>query len=148
MTKPLPFSNVGYGTEVPHRVSGSNLPSAVAHYGVTGVISRGNYRKEFFLEHGSGASFEATLIEAIERCGWEVYAYVIMSNPFHLAIWTPEPNLVAGMKWLQGVFASRFNRYRGKRGHVFQGHYKSLLFVKNRKRFLSQRHGAHKVFSV
>jgi hypothetical protein len=31
------------------------------------------------------------------------------------------------MRWLQGTFAIRFNRFRGERGHLFQGRYKSLL---------------------
>ena len=42
-----------------------------------------------------------------------------MSNHYHLAVETPMPNLVAGMKWLQGTFATRFNRFHGERGHVF-----------------------------
>jgi hypothetical protein len=40
---------------------------------------------------------------------------------------TPEANLVAGMKWLQGTYAQRFNLRHGLRGHVFQGRYKALL---------------------
>ena len=50
-----------------------------------------------------------------------------MSNHYHLAIETPESNLVEGMKWLQSTFATRFNRLRNERGHVFQGRYKSIL---------------------
>ena len=50
-------------------------PGAVYH-----VISRGNYRKELFLEKRSGVRFEETLFEAISSYGWVVYAYVIMSN--------------------------------------------------------------------
>jgi REP element-mobilizing transposase RayT len=33
-----------------------------------------------------------------------------MSNHFHLVIETPQANLVRGMKWLLGVYSSRFNR--------------------------------------
>lgn len=50
-----------------------------------------------------------------------------MANHFHLAIETPEGNLVAGMQWLQSTFANRFNRFRDVRGHLFQGRYKCLL---------------------
>lgn len=91
------------------------------------VISRGNYRKNLFSIGGSGESFEKALFEVVERCGWQLFAYVIMSNHYHLAVKTPEPNLVAGMKWLQGTFATRFNRYHKERGHVFQGRYKAIL---------------------
>ena len=103
------------------------FPGAVYH-----VISRGNYRKELFESEGGGESFEATLFEATRRCGWTLHAYVIMSNHYHLVVETPEPNLVAGMKWLQSTFATRFNRFRGERGHVFQGRYKALIVGEDR----------------
>ena len=50
-----------------------------------------------------------------------------MGNHYHLAIETPEPNLSEGMRWLQSVFASRFNRFRKERGHLFQGRFKSIV---------------------
>jgi REP element-mobilizing transposase RayT len=90
------------------------------------VISRGNYRKDIF-EGRSAEAFEKTLFEACEKCGWKLHAYVIMSNHYHLAVETPEGNLVDGMRWLQGVFGNRFNAFRGERGHVFQSRYKSLV---------------------
>ena len=102
-------------------------PGAVYH-----IISRGNYRKELFLHDKTGEAFERTIFEAAERCGWKLYAYVIMSNHYHLVIETPEPNLVVGMKWLQSTFATRFNRFRNERGHVFQGRYKSILIDEDR----------------
>jgi REP element-mobilizing transposase RayT len=91
------------------------------------VISRGNYRKDLFTMSGSGAAFEKALFEVCQRTGWKLHAYVIMSNHYHLALETPEGNLVEGMRWLQGTFGNRFNRFTGERGHVFQGRYKSLL---------------------
>ena len=41
-------------------------------------------------------------------------------------------NLISGMAWLQGTFATRFNRFRGERGHVFQSRYKSILIEEGR----------------
>ena len=102
-------------------------PGAVYH-----IISRGNYRKELFLGAATGMAFERTIFEAAVRCGWKLHAYVIMSNHYHLAVETPEPNLVEGMKWLQSTFATRFNRFRNERGHVFQGRYKALLLNEDR----------------
>ena len=52
-----------------------------------------------------------------------------MGNHFHLLLETSEPNLVAGMKWLLGVFSQGWNRARGRQGHVFQGRYKSVPLV-------------------
>jgi REP element-mobilizing transposase RayT len=102
-------------------------PGAVYH-----VISRGNYRKDLFTHQKTALAFERTIFEASERCGWKLYAYVIMNNHYHLAIETPKPNLVEGMRWLQSTFATRFNRFRNERGHVFQGRYKSLLINEDR----------------
>jgi putative transposase len=39
---------------------------------------------------------------------------------------TLEPNLSEGMKWLQGTWVMRFNRYWGEVGRPFQGRYKAL----------------------
>jgi hypothetical protein len=51
----------------------------------------------------------------------------MMGNHFHLLLETPEPNLVAGMKWFMGVFSQGWNRKRQRRGHVFQGRYKAVV---------------------
>ena len=97
-------------------------PGALYH-----VISRGNYRKDLFTIGKTGEQFEKALFEVCERCGWKLHAYVIMSNHYHLALETPKGNLVAGMRWLQGTFGNRFNKFTGEHGHVFQGRYKALL---------------------
>ncbi|MFQ3225977.1 MAG: putative transposase [Lentimonas sp.] len=102
-------------------------PGAIYH-----VISRGNHRKDLFTTEATGAAFEKTIFETVERCGWKLHAYVIMSNHYHLAVETPEPNLVDGMRWLQSTFATRFNRSHNKRGQVFQGRYKSILINEDR----------------
>jgi len=96
------------------------------------IISRGNYRKDLFADPNTAGAFEKTIFETVERCGWKLYAHVIMSNHYHLAIETPEPNLVVGMKWLQGTFATRFNRFKRETGHVFQGRYKALVVEESR----------------
>jgi hypothetical protein len=78
-------------------------------------------------ERGAAPAFGEALFEACVKCGWKIHAYVMMSNHFHLAVETPEANLVSGMAWLQGTFANRFNRFHGERGHAFQSRYKSIL---------------------
>ena len=98
------------------------FPGACYH-----VLNRGNYRAQVFNDEKTRAAFEACLFEACQKSNWLLHAFVIMSNHYHLAIETPDANLVAGMQWLQATFANRFNRFRGERGHLFQGRYKSLL---------------------
>jgi REP element-mobilizing transposase RayT len=45
--------------------------------------------------------------EACAKTGWRIHAYVLMGNHYHLLVETPEGNLVAGMKWLQGAYTQR-----------------------------------------
>lgn len=64
---------------------------------------------------------------ACKRTGWQIHAYCLMKNHFHLVAETPEANLVVGMKWLLGTYTTRFNRRRRVVGHLFAGRYKSLI---------------------
>jgi len=98
------------------------FPGACYH-----VINRGNYRADIFKTDGARSAFEACLFEACAKSGWWLHAFVIMRNHFHLAVETPAGNLVRGMHWLECTFATRFNRLRDERGHLFQGRYKALL---------------------
>lgn len=90
------------------------------------VINRGNYRRDLFAGKGAAESFQRCMLEACDRFGWRLHAFVVMRNHFHLALETPEPNLSDGMKWLQGTWAARFNRFRRELGRPFQGRYKAL----------------------
>jgi putative transposase len=98
------------------------FPGACYH-----VLNRGNYRADVFQSEKTRAAFVACLFEACTKSNWVLHAFVVMRNHYHLALETPDGNLVAGMQWLQATFANRFNRLRGERGHLFQGRYKSLL---------------------
>ena len=54
-----------------------------------------------------------------------LYAFCLMDNHYHLLRETPEPNLVRGMRRLNGVYTQAFNRRHRLVGHVLQGRYKS-----------------------
>ncbi len=51
--------------------------------------------------------FCKTLAETCGRTGWEVHAWCLMGNHFHLVVETPRGNLVLGMKWLLGTYTQR-----------------------------------------
>jgi len=95
--------------------------------GLYHIINRGNYRSLIFESEGARSAFEKTLFEACERNSWELLAYCILSNHYHLCIATPHGNLSEGMRWLQATYATRFNRLRKEQGHLFQGRFKSLI---------------------
>lgn len=89
-------------------------------------MSRGDRKEAVFPEKSDNDLFLDTLDEACGRTGWHIHAYVLMRNHFHLLLETPEPNLVAGMQWLQGTYTARFNARHKVGGHLFQGRYKAL----------------------
>jgi len=91
------------------------------------VMSGGDRQEAIFLDDEDRRRFLKTLGEACEKAGWEVHAYCLMGNHFHLVLETPQPTLVAGMKWFLGTYTQRFNARHRMRGHLFAGRYKSLL---------------------
>ena len=100
--------------------------------------SRGPARADLPGRCGSAALVE-TLREAGAKTGWQVHAYVLMPNHFHLVVETPQPNLVAGMKWFLGTYTSRFNRRHKLFGHLFSGRYKSLVVDGSGSGYLRRR---------
>ena len=90
-------------------------------------MNRGDRREPIFRDEEDHRRFLETLGEACAKTGWQVHAYCLMLNHFHLVVETPKANLVAGMKWFLGTFTSRFNRRHKLFGHLFSGRYKSLI---------------------
>src|SRR5438477_10925666 len=91
-------------------------PEAIYH-----VMNRGDRREAIFQDDQDRKRFVETLADACAKTGWEVHAYVLMPNHFHLVVETPQPNLVAGMKWFLGTYTARFNRWHKLFGHLFSG---------------------------
>jgi putative transposase len=91
------------------------------------VISRGDQREAIFYDDADRAEFLRTLGQTCLKTGWQVHAYCLMGNHFHLVLETPQPNLAAGMKWLLGTYTQRFNRRHRHWGHLFGGRYKAQL---------------------
>ncbi len=90
------------------------------------VIARGDRREEIVLDDHDRQRFEETLEETVEKSGWVLFAWVLMSNHYHLAFKTPEANLVDGMSWFQGTWTKRFNVRHKLWGHLFGGRYKAI----------------------
>jgi REP element-mobilizing transposase RayT len=91
------------------------------------VMNRGDRREPIFLDDADRQMFLHTLGEACLKSGWQVHAYCLMGNHFHLVVETPRANLVAGMRWFLGTYTVRFNRRHKLSGHLFSGRDKSVL---------------------
>ena len=97
-------------------------PGAVYH-----VMSRGDQRDDIFLDDVDRHDFIKTLAEASQKTGWQVHAFCLMRNHYHLVLETPNANLVSGMAWLQSTYTIRLNNRHKLIGHVMSGRYKAQL---------------------
>jgi REP element-mobilizing transposase RayT len=98
------------------------FPGAFYH-----VMARGNRREDIFHDEEDRRFFLHALGQACEMTGWRVHAWVLMSNHYHLFLQTPEPNLVAGMGWLQNTYTRRYNGRHRAWGRVFGDRYKAVV---------------------
>ena len=73
------------------------------------LMARGDGGKTVFEDDKDRYAWVDLMERACARFGWRVHAWVLMGNHFHLLLETPEPNLVAGMKWMLGVFSQGWN---------------------------------------
>ena len=71
--------------------------------------------------------FLATLETVVERYRMECHAYCLMPNHYHLVLRTLEPNLSAGIQYLNSVYAQWWNKRHTRVGHVLQGRFKAQL---------------------
>ena len=97
-------------------------PGAMYH-----VMSRGNRRQDIYLDDVDRHDFLKSLAEACQKTGWQVHAYCLMNNHYHVVLETPNANLVAGMAWLQSTYTIRLNHRHKLIGHVLSGRYKAQL---------------------
>jgi len=97
-------------------------PGAIYH-----VMNRGDRREAIFQGDDDRRLFLKTLGETCGKTDWQIHAWCLMRNHFHLVIETPRGNLVTGMKWLLGTYTMRYNLRHKEFGHLFSGRYKALI---------------------
>ncbi len=91
------------------------------------ISARGNRGLPIVEDDVDRERFFTTLTEVVEQTGWEVYAWALLDNHYHLVIRTPQANLVRGMTWFQNAITKRQNARHKQQGYLFAGRYKSIL---------------------
>jgi len=90
------------------------------------VTSRGDRQEDIYDSDFDRRLFLTLFGDVCETYNWVCHAYCLMSNHYHLIIETPDANLAKGMRQLNGVYTTKFNRANNRVGHVFQGRYKAI----------------------
>ena len=62
-------------------------------------MNRGDRQENIFVDDVDRQDFLKTLAEGCHKTGWQMHAYCLMKNHFHLVVETPNANLVDGMRW-------------------------------------------------
>lgn len=91
------------------------------------VTSRGNAGEAIYRTDEDRRAFLGFVAELPGRFRAEVHAFVLMDNHYHLLLRCRGTNISETLRWLQTAYAVRFNWRHRRRGHVFQGRYKSVL---------------------
>jgi putative transposase len=103
------------------------FPGAFYH-----VMSRGNAKGLIFIDDSDREKFLEILAATVTRFRLVCYAFCLMPNHYHLVLMTPEPNLSAAIKHLNGVYSQWWNQRHQRCGHVFQGRFKAQLIQRER----------------
>jgi len=74
------------------------------------VQSRGNVRRDIFLETADYHKFLDLLAERTARFKLEIHAYVLMRKLYHVLIKTKQSNLSRAIQWVRVFYAGWFNR--------------------------------------
>jgi putative transposase len=100
----------------------AEFPNAIYH-----VTSRGIERRAIVRDPRDRDRWVGQLEHVVEIRRWRLFAFALMDNHFHLFVQTPEANLSAGMRDLNGGYVSFFNARHRRAGHLFQGRFKAFL---------------------
>ncbi len=91
------------------------------------VLSRGNEQREIFKDDEDRELFLELVGEMADRFEIEIYAYVLMTNHYHIILKTNKANLSESMQWFGLTYSRRYNIRHKRSGHLFQGRFKSFL---------------------
>jgi len=91
------------------------------------ILNRGASRVTIFHDNSDYQIFLNLLAQVHSRYQFEIHAYCLMPNHYHLLIRTPLANLSNGMRHLDSLYTVRHNKKYHKDGALLRGRYKSIL---------------------
>ena len=93
--------------------------------GIYHIILRGINRQIIFEDDEDCQRLLGALKQYREDCGYEIYAYCLMSNHIHLLFKEGEEDLGITFRRLGASYVYWYNRKYNRSGYLFQGRYKS-----------------------
>jgi REP element-mobilizing transposase RayT len=91
------------------------------------IMVRGIDKANIFRDTEDKARFLERLGQNIQDSKCSVYAWVLMDNHVHILFRSGQDGISAVMRKLLTWYAQYFNRKHGRKGHLFENRYKSIL---------------------
>jgi putative transposase len=104
-----------------------DYPGALWHITSRGVDGQAIYRSDHDRQW-----FTRLLESAVTRYEWSLHAYVLMGNHFHLLVSSENATISRGMQYLNSEWASVFNLWTGRVGHLFERRFRGHLVEQER----------------
>ena len=103
------------------RAARIDIPGLVYH-----ITSRGVKRLPIFQDDADRQQFLRLLSRTRHEYPFQLHAYCLMTNHFHLLLQTVDHSLSKTMQYFKTAYAKWFNRQMGHVGHAFQGRFHSI----------------------
>jgi putative transposase len=102
------------------RILRTTLPDGYFH-----ITARGVEQRSIYLDAEDCRWFLALFGSTARRFSWELYAFCLMTNHYHVVLEATREALSNGVQRLNGVYAHDFNDRHGRWGHLFGGRFRS-----------------------
>jgi REP element-mobilizing transposase RayT len=97
----------------------SYVPRIEVPHGSFHVGTRGNNKRQVFLDDDDRKRFLLLLGKVARKYAWSIYAYCLMDNHYHLVLRLAEAGLSRGMCELNTAYAVGFNERYQRINHLF-----------------------------
>lgn len=91
------------------------------------IMARGIEQSSIFKDNRDRENFIERLTELASDNAWNIYAWALIPNHFHLLVKSGGKPLARNMRSLMSGYAGYFNRRHKRSGHLFQNRYKSVV---------------------
>lgn len=103
------------------------FPGALYH-----IIQKGNEGRDIFNDDADKWHLLKLFLQSKKTFEYLLHCYVLMKNHFHVTIETTNAVPVSKiMQFVSGSYATYFNQKYERKGHLFQGRFKSILVDKD-----------------
>lgn len=97
----------------------------IEHLGYHHVYNGGVARSKVFEDEHDKAKFIELMATVAREFKFNIHAFSLMDNHYHLLLETKRENLSSGMRQLNAQYASYFNKRHDRVGHLWQDRFKS-----------------------